>query len=32
MAFAGLVMAMLPALLAYSLLQKHLTSGITWAL
>jgi ABC-type glycerol-3-phosphate transport system permease component len=29
MAFAGLVMAMLPALLAYSLLQKHLTKGIT---
>jgi ABC-type glycerol-3-phosphate transport system permease component len=29
MAFAGLVMAMLPALLVYSLLQKQLTKGIT---
>lgn len=29
MAFAGLVMAMLPALLVYSVLQKHLTKGIT---
>jgi len=29
MAFAGLVLAMLPALLVYSLLQKHLTKGIT---
>jgi ABC-type glycerol-3-phosphate transport system permease component len=29
MAFAGLVLMMLPTLLAYMLLQKHLTKGIT---
>jgi ABC-type glycerol-3-phosphate transport system permease component len=29
MAFAGLVLMMLPTLIAYMLLQKHLTKGIT---
>jgi ABC-type glycerol-3-phosphate transport system permease component len=29
MAFAGLVLVMLPTLLVYSLLQKHLSKGIT---
>ena len=29
MAFAGLVLVMLPTLLVYSVLQKHLSKGIT---
>jgi ABC-type glycerol-3-phosphate transport system permease component len=29
MAFAGLVLVMIPTIVAYAFLQKHLTTGIT---